>query len=87
MSPVSELLQVPTQVWLPAGWQGRGLVHRERGPCEPAVLHSDPEGPFTHPSRNVCTHQPPPTRETKRAHRGPCDSARVGNLAAAAEPD
>lgn len=85
--PVSERLQVPTQVWLAAGWQGRGLLHRERGPREPAVLRAGPERPFAHPSRNVCAQQPPPTREARRAHRGPSDSARVGNLAAATEPD
>ena len=79
--PISGLLQGPTQSGCLAGRQGR------EAPQEPAVLHSDPKGPFLHPSPTVCAQQLPPTRETKHAQSGPSDSAGVGDLAAAAEPD
>lgn len=86
MSPPSELLQGPTQGGRLAGWQGRGLILQERGPREPAVLRSDPEGPFTHTSQKVCAQQLH-QQGNKRAPSRPSDSAGAGNLAANTDPD
>lgn len=79
-SPSEGCFRVPPRV-------GAWLAGRGRGPQAPAVLHSDLKGPFLLPSPSVWAQQPPPPKETKRAHSGPSDSARVGDLAAAAESD
>lgn len=80
MSPPLQAASRPHPEWAPGCWAG------ESGPHEPAVLHSDPRDPSYIPA-GMSAQQPPPTRETKRAHSGPSDSAGVGDLAAAAAPD